>query len=64
MESKEIRHKTKLELEKLLTEKREGLRALNFKKEARQFKNVSEIKNIRKDIARILTILKEKSSKD
>ena len=64
MKSKELRHKTKVELEKLLTEKREKLRVLNFKKGIGQFKNVSEIKNTRKDIARILTMLKEKNLQD
>ena len=47
------------ELEKKLTEFREKLRSLSFDLAAGKVKNAREIKEIKKAIARILTILKE-----
>ncbi|RLC34742.1 MAG: 50S ribosomal protein L29 [Candidatus Nealsonbacteria bacterium] len=55
----EIRQKTKEELKKLLTEKREKLRRLKFDLISGKVKNVREIRQIKKDIARILTCLKK-----
>lgn len=65
MEIKELKDKAQESLEKLLQEKREKLRQLRFELSQDKLKNVSEIKNIKKDIARILTIinLKLKSQK-
>jgi len=56
----ELRQKSKEELEKLLKEKRERLRVLRFDLVAGKLKNVREIREIKKDIARILTLLIEK----
>ncbi len=60
MKIKEIRQKTKEELQKLLTEQRERLRVLRFDIKLKKYKNVREIRKTKKNIARILTILKEK----
>jgi large subunit ribosomal protein L29 len=51
----EIRQKTKKELERMLFERREKLRNLRFDLASGKVKNVREIREIRKDIARILT---------
>lgn len=59
MKPQELREKPKSELEKLLQEKRERLRSLRFDLAAGKVKNVREIREIKKDIARILTILNE-----
>lgn len=59
MKAKEIRKKTKEELEKLLAEKRKKLTQLRFDLAAGKVKNVREIRETKKDIARILTILRE-----
>ena len=65
MKMKELKDKTQESLKKLLQEKREKLRQLRFELSQDKLKNVSEIKNTKKDIARILTIitLKSKSQK-
>ena len=54
----ELRQKSKLELQKLLQDNRERLRQLRFDLAAGKVKNVREIRLIKKDIARILTLLK------
>lgn len=59
LEKKELREKTKAEIEKILLEKREALRELRFKKAGGELKNVREIGHIRRTIAQILTIMKE-----
>lgn len=60
MKISEIRKKTKEELKKLREEKEERLRILRFDLSAGKLKNVREIRAIKKEIARILTLLKEK----
>ena len=55
----ELRQKSKPELQKLLTELRERLRQLRFDLAAGKVKNVREIHQIKKDIARALTLLKQ-----
>lgn len=60
MKTEELRKKTKEELEKLLAEKREKRAKLRFDLKTGKVKNIREIREIKKDIARILTILKEK----
>ncbi len=67
MELKELKKKSENDLQKLLAEYRENLRALRFKDANKQLKNIREIREIKKVIARILTLLnkdrKEISSK-
>ena len=53
----ELKQKNKEELQRILTEDRERLRVLRFDLAAGKVKNVREIRKIRKDIARILTLL-------
>jgi len=59
MKAVELRKKTKKELNKLLTEQRERLRALRFDLASGRVKNVKEISQLKREIARIFTLLKE-----
>ncbi len=59
METSELRSRSKEELQKLLQDLREKLRQLRFDLSGGKVKNVSEIRHIKKDIARILTLLKQ-----
>jgi len=59
MKAEELRKKSKLQLQKLLKEKRERLRQLRFDLVSKKLKNYREIRQIKKDIARILTVLRE-----
>ncbi len=59
MKIKELREKNIEELKKLLDEKREYVRKLRFDIASKQVKNNKELRNTRKDIARILTLIKE-----
>lgn len=56
----ELRQKPKEELEKLLRDWRERLRQLRFDLVSGKVKNVKEIREIKKDIAKVLTLLKKK----
>lgn len=58
MKAKEIREKSENELKKELTELRNKLTKLRFDISAKQTKNHREIRKAKKDIARILTVLK------
>ena len=59
MKTTEIRKKSKSELDKLLQESKNRIRALRFDLASGKVKNVREIRKTKKDIARILTILKK-----
>lgn len=61
MELKEMKTKTVSDLQRLLHEERDKLIQLRFKDGGRQLKNVRELRFIKKDIARIITLLNEKS---
>ena len=63
MKARELRQKTEKELHALLKELREKLRSLRFDLAAGKVKNVRLIKENKKTIARILTILKERQLK-
>lgn len=58
MKIKELRQKTKDELNQFLKEKKERLCQLKFDLASGKVKNVREIRMVKKDIARILTILR------
>ncbi len=58
MKISEIRQKSKKELESMLLEKREHLRNLRFDLASGKVKNVREIRALKKDIARVLTLLR------
>ncbi|TSC76358.1 MAG: hypothetical protein G01um101433_777 [Parcubacteria group bacterium Gr01-1014_33] len=59
MKITELRKKSREELETLLKEKRREQNELYFLLHQKKIKNVKEGRNIRKDIARILTIVKQ-----
>jgi large subunit ribosomal protein L29 len=56
MKIAEIRKKSKIELNDMLQSLRSKLRVLRFDLASGKIKNVREIRKIKKDIARILTI--------
>ncbi len=60
MKIKELRELGDNELTKLLEEKKAKAVSLRFDISSKQLKNNREYRNIKKDIARILTLLEEK----
>jgi len=62
MELKELKLKTEKELKQILNEFRDKLRDLRFKDANKQLKNIREIREIKKGIARVLTLLSSKKS--
>jgi large subunit ribosomal protein L29 len=64
MKSHEIRDLTIPEIERKIKENREMLFKLNLKLSTRQIENTSQIRLIKRDIARLLTILKAKKVKE
>ncbi|PIR72245.1 MAG: 50S ribosomal protein L29 [Candidatus Nealsonbacteria bacterium CG10_big_fil_rev_8_21_14_0_10_36_24] len=62
MKTKELKQKSKDELQKLLQNLREKLRQLRFNLASGKVKNIREIRQIKKDIARILTMLCQKNN--
>lgn len=64
MKIKELREKQDLELDKILAELREDLHAMRFKDSGKQLKGVRAIRKVKKDIARILTLKKERQLAD
>ena len=60
MKSKEIKNKTQKELQTLLGEKRNALKAFRFSVSGSNIRNVKEGRALKKDIAQILTSLNAK----
>lgn len=60
MKAAEIRNYTDEELKKLLEEKKRQLMELRFQQAMGQLRNTSLIKETKRDIARIKTILRER----
>lgn len=58
MKAKELKQKTKGELELMLKENREKIRSLRFDLASKKLKKTDELSKTKKEIARILTILK------
>jgi large subunit ribosomal protein L29 len=58
MKNQELRQKSKPQLQKALSDNQEKLRQLRFDLAAGKVKNVKEVRKVKKDIARILTLLK------
>ncbi len=58
---KETRLKAEPALRADLTAMREKLRSLRFKLAGQELKNKQEVANVRKNIARTMTIIKEKA---
>jgi len=63
LKTRELRLKQEEELNQLLSESQKKLRELRFNLASGKVKNVRTIRVLKKDIARILTILNEKSKK-
>jgi large subunit ribosomal protein L29 len=59
MKAQDFNKKTKEDLNHALKEKREKLFQLKFDLASGKIKNVREIRQVKKDIARILTFLKK-----
>ncbi|MFH0890944.1 MAG: 50S ribosomal protein L29 [Candidatus Liptonbacteria bacterium] len=57
----DLKNKPLAEQEKILKEQRERLRTLKFDLVAGKVKNVSELRAVRKNIARLLTFVHQKS---
>ncbi len=64
MEAKDLREKSADELKLELKKSRDALMKSRFSKSSGQLKNLAEIRSKRRDIARTLTILKEKGAKN
>jgi large subunit ribosomal protein L29 len=60
MKMKEINEKTKEELQSKLTEVKKNLFAIKFKKATGQLENFMMINNLKKDIAKINTLIRGK----
>ncbi len=60
MEIKDLRKKDTKDLQKLLLTKREQIRNMRFSVSNKQLKNIRNLRKDKKEIAQILTILKEK----
>lgn len=60
MRTGELRQKTEKEIKQMLQTLREKSRQLRFDLSAGKVKNVKELREVKKDIAKILTILNEK----
>ena len=60
MEIAELKQKPKEELLKILQDSRERLRQLKFDLSSGKVKNIREIRQIKKDVARILTLFSQK----
>jgi len=59
MKIKELNQKTKKELNDLLIENRHKLGQLRFDLASKKLKNIREVRKLRRDVARIITILKQ-----
>lgn len=62
MKAKEMKEKSSEELKKILQEKRSILCQLRFGVKARQVKNHQQLKETKRDVARILTLLGKEST--
>ena len=60
MKANEIRQMTTQELRDRIAEENENLSALNFQLASAQLADTSQLKKVRRDLARMRTILKER----
>lgn len=60
MPIKEFKQKSKEELKKILVDKGEKLREMRFNLATGKIKNAGQLRKLKKEIARILTLLKTK----
>ncbi len=61
MKATEVKQLTELELENKLTDLKKELFALRFQLAANQLENPTRLKAVKKDIARVKTVIREKS---
>lgn len=59
MKIRDLREKTKIELDDLLNEKRDALRKFRFEMGHGKTKNTKEGRELKRDIARVITLMKE-----
>ena len=64
MRANEIREMSAVELDKKLQDLKEELFALRFQLAINQLENPMRIKAVKKDIARVKTVIREKAIKD
>jgi large subunit ribosomal protein L29 len=64
MKAKQLREQSMEELEKALSDLEEQLFKLRFQKSTGQIENPIKIREVRKDIARVLTVLNERSAQE
>ena len=64
MEFKELQNKTVADLHKLLAELRHKLQELRFKVANNQLKNIREVRDMRKTVARVMMLVGQKKSAD
>jgi ribosomal protein L29 len=64
MRLEELREKKKEELEEILNEKKKKFQKLRFDLAEKKLKNFREIRKTKREIAKILQILKEKCQKE
>jgi len=58
MKTNELKQKSKEELQRILEDDRERSRQIRFDLSANKVKNVKETRNVKKEIAQILTLFK------
>lgn len=63
MKIEELRKKDKKDLEKSVQDLKRKLNDIRFKKSSNQLKNINDIGNTKKEIARILTVINEFTNK-
>lgn len=63
MDLKELKTKTIAELHNILSDFREKLRDFRFKDSSKQLKNIRGIRALKKDIARVLTLINKDKQK-
>lgn len=63
MKFKEFKNKSEKELQKLLSDFREKVRELRFKAASDQLKNVRELREVKRTIARLLFLLNKNKEK-
>ena len=64
MKIRELRRKSNKELQQILIDLRDKLRELRFNLAGGKVKNIRETRQTKREIARILTILKENYAKE
>ena len=63
-EIQELKKKPRAELQNLLEASRERLRVLRFDLAAGKVKNVKDLRALKKDVARLLTFMREKENNE